>query len=148
MPGPSRPYGLDARRRLSSVALKAFLRAANHWGLSDEETADLMGERDPARLERWRKAAFSGRRVTLSDDRLYRLGLAVGIYGDLRVMLPDDAAAGRWLRAANTGPGFSGAAPLSVMRANGIAGLEQTRLYLNGFTGSLDFGRGIPPPKP
>ena len=75
------------RERLSEVAIKAFLALMKAWGLSNAESAGLLGV-SASSLDRIKR----GSRPALSQDQLTRVSALVGIYKGLHLLFVDGAA--------------------------------------------------------
>lgn len=118
------------RRRLTRSALPALLRLASAWGLTDQQTADLLGGVSLSTLRRWRKAGPDD----LGVDGLTRASYLLGIYRALHVLL-DEANADRWMTRPNAAPLFGGRTPLDVVLRGGIPALDAVRRHLDGVRG-------------
>lgn len=143
MPTRTRPRTSDAppdleldlrdpatRRRMTQSALPALLRLTDAWGLTDQQTADLLGGLSLSTLRRWRRSTPED----LGIDGLTRASYVLGIYRALHVVL-DDANADRWMTLPNDGPMFAGRTPLEVALRGGIPALDRVRAHLDGVRG-------------
>lgn len=117
---------------LDAVALKAYRRLSEAWGLTDDEAAALA-DAPPRTWARMKRDGWAGR---LSQDQRLRLSGLVGLYKGLRLYFSDDVA-DRWVKRANTGPLFRGASPLAFMRAGGLPAILRTRDYVDALRGGV-----------
>ncbi|MCX7353851.1 MAG: DUF2384 domain-containing protein [Alphaproteobacteria bacterium] len=122
----------EDRKRLTSVALKAFRRLAEHWELSNAESASLLGV-SVTTWERIKRGAWDG---DLTQDQLTRVSALVGIFKGLRLLFADDMET-RWLRLKNSGPLFNRAAPVDAMVEGGIPLMLEVRRYVDATRGGL-----------
>jgi hypothetical protein len=122
----------EDRKRLTSVALKAFRRLAEHWELSNAESASLLGV-SVTTWERIKRGAWDG---DLTQDQLTRVSALVGIFKGLRLLFADDMET-RWLRLKNSGPLFNRATPVDAMVEGGIPLMLEVRRYVDATRGGL-----------
>ncbi len=118
------------RRRLSAAALPAIWRLVDAWGVTDAQTADLLGGISLSTLRRWRREPPED----LGVDGLTRASYLLGIYRALHVIL-DDENADRWMTLPNDGPLFGGRTPLDVVGRGGIPALDRVRAHLDAVRG-------------
>src|SRR5437763_11161336 len=97
--------------RLSGPALRTFFSIAEAWRLSNDESMCLLGEPRRSTYFEWKRAG-DGR---LDRDTLEGISYILGIYKALQILLPDPAAADRWVRTPNTAPLFGGQSALARM---------------------------------
>lgn len=105
------------------VALNAFSRIAELWDLSEPERMRLLGLA-PETYYR----LHSGRH--LSHDLLERISYILGIFKNLQILLPQDAA-DQWVRKPNRAPLFSGSSALDRMLSGNVSDLYEVRKYLD-----------------
>ena len=120
---------LETRERLSQSAADGFFAIADKWGLSMEQSGDLLGGTPRSSLYKMRTAAG-----TLRQDELMRISYVVGIYKALHILLSDELA-DRWMTSPNDNVLFGGGAPLSYAIRTGIPGLQQVRSLLDAARG-------------
>lgn len=120
------------RARLSSVALKAYRRLVDAWGLTGHEAAGLLD----VSTSTWERLKQDGRERPLSQDQLTRISALVGIYKGLHLLFADDMA-DRWPRLDNRGPLFARASPISSMLRGGIPQMLDVRRYVDAVRGGL-----------
>lgn len=92
---------------------QAMARAAvtllAHWGVPDVPPDSLL---DGA-----------------SGERTERAAVLLGIHAALRQIFPDGDRAARWVGEKNAA--FDGKSALDVMQADGLAGMQRVKAYLN-----------------
>jgi hypothetical protein len=116
-----------ARKALSGPMLRRFLRIAELWGLSVNEQMTLLGVASRSTFFRWKRTED----VVLPKDTLERIAYIIGIYGVLRIILPDERAAHAWIRQPNAAPLFGGRSALSRMLSGHVSDLYVVRQYLD-----------------
>jgi len=119
------------RARLSTVALKAFIALAQHWKLTNQEAAMLLGV-SGSTWDRIKK----GSRPTLNQDQLTRISAVVGVYKGLHLLFADGMA-DRWPRLQNKGPLFEGSTPIAAMVEGGIPLMLDVRRYVDAVRGGI-----------
>lgn len=120
------------RKRLTAVALKAFRKLAEHWVLSNPESAALLG----VSVSTWERIKRDVWDSTLSQDQLTRVSALTGIYKGLHLLFADDMAE-RWPRLENRGPLFDHSSPIDAMIAGGIPHMIEVRRYIDAVRGGL-----------
>ena len=116
--------GDDVTDEEAAAGLRAVVNICRNWGLSDDESAGLVGAA-PRSFARW-KAGASAR---LSQDQLTRLSNLVGIHKALRILFTDSPRSYAWITAPNDA--FAGKTALAVMLAGGLPGIMRVRRYLD-----------------
>lgn len=119
------------RKRMSTPAMRSFLKIGQAWNLSVDEQRGLLGW--PAASTYYKYKA--GEVGTLSYDMLTRISLLLGIYEALHILYPDASLADRWVKLPNSNPMYGGKPALSLMVDGGIDGLTQTRRLLDARRG-------------
>jgi len=117
----------DDRRRLSGPGLRAFLRIAQQWDLTEGDQYRLLGMADGDLAEESR-AAMRGEMIELPVSVLLRISAILGVYGALRTIFQEPKRAASWIRAPNEA--FGGEAALEIMLSGELAGLMRVRRYL------------------
>lgn len=115
---------------INAVALKAYARVAEAWGLSLREAAGLA-DMSESTWKRARKPGFSGE---LTRDQLLRLSAVIGIYKSLELYF-SDALARSWFTRLNTGPLFGGTRPIDTAIEGGLPQILAIRTYLDALRG-------------
>jgi len=134
---PLAPAGLQTfaagsdRKRLSGVAIRAYLALTKQWALSNLEAAQLLGVSGST----WDRIK-SGRRPVLSQDQLTRISALVGVYKGLHLLFADDMA-DRWMRLKNSGPLFEKETPIQAMLVGGIPLMLDVRRYVDAVRGGI-----------
>jgi hypothetical protein len=115
-------------------AFRTFFRIAEFWKLSPDEQMTLLGLTSRSTYYKWKNTPPR----TLTPDLLERMSYLFGIFKALQVLLPDPAAADRWLRAPNDAPLFGGRSALDRMLSGQVADLYVVRKYLDAERGGWD----------
>lgn len=115
-----------------AVALKAFARIAEAWGLPLREAAALA-DMSESTWKRARKPGYSGE---LTHDQMLRLSALVGLYKALELYF-NMPLSRDWVRLPNRGPQFDGARPVDRMIADGLPGILRTRDHLDALRGGV-----------
>ncbi len=110
----------------AKVALKAFFRIADAWGLDTEEQMMLLGGQTST-YRQWRDGHIS---EGLPTETLERISLVLNIYAALHTLLPDAALADAWPRRPNSAPLFGGGDALAKMLSGTLNDLRSVALYL------------------
>lgn len=113
------------------AGLRAFFRIASLWDLSVDEQITLLGAPARSTYFKWKREGAE----TLPRDVLERISYLLGIYKDLQLLLPDEAAADGWVRRANDALPFGGASALERMLSGNVADLYEVRRYLDAERG-------------
>jgi hypothetical protein len=122
----------DSRARLSGTALKAYVRLAEKWGLSNAEAAALLG----VSLSTWERTKRGGRAEPLSQDQLTRVSALVGTFKGLHLLFADSMA-DRWPQLPNKGPLFGSKRPIDAMIEGGIPRMLEVRRYIDAVRGGI-----------
>jgi hypothetical protein len=126
-------FSVDADRvRLSGVALKAYRRLVDQWGLTGQQAAALLD----VSTSTWERLKQDGKDKSLSQDQLTRISAMVGIYKGLHLLFADDMA-DRWPRLENRGPLFARRSPIESMLKGGIPQMLEVRRYVDAVRGGL-----------
>jgi hypothetical protein len=115
-----------------AVLVRAVVRAAELWGLSNDEAAALF-DVPRATWGRMKADAFRGR---LDQDKVTRASLLIGIFKGLRLLFNGPLTYG-WPKAPNRGPLFAGRTPVEVMIAGGIPAMAEVRQHVDALRGGL-----------
>ena len=111
-----------------SALAKMVMALLDHWNLSTEDQAALLGiaTSNRAALSNYR----SGKPVGTSRDQYERVGHLLGIHKNLRLLFPQDPElAYRWMSTRNKA--FDNLTPVEVVKEWGFAGLLMVRGYLD-----------------
>ena len=120
------------RSRLSGTATKAFARLVKAWGLSNPESAALLGVSQST----WERMKRGARAEALSQDQLTRVSALVGMFKGLNLLFADDMA-DRWPQLPNTGPLFENKRPIDAMIEGGIPRMLEIRRYIDAVRGGI-----------
>ncbi|MGV8832594.1 MAG: antitoxin Xre-like helix-turn-helix domain-containing protein [Devosia sp.] len=126
-------FSIEAdRARLSVVALKAYLRLVEQWGLTGQQAAALLDVSSST----WERMKARGKDRPLSQDQMTRISALVGIYKGLHLLFAD-AMADDWPKLANSGPLFARSTPIEAMVRGGIPQMLEVRRYIDAVRGGL-----------
>lgn len=114
----------------NAIALKAYFGITHKWKLSAEEERILLGA-TPATFYRWKK----NKDGSLTQDTLERISYVLGIYKALRILLPTEDAANKWIKKPNTAPLFGGKSALDKLLVGRVIDLADVRRYLDAERG-------------
>ena len=128
----ARENGVQPVTKPGEVAaiVKAVVRVAEHWRLSDCEAAGLLGV-GPRTWSRMKSATFNG---TLNRDRVTRASLIIGIYKGLRLLF-NGPLTHDWPTLPNKGDLYAGGRPIDFMIAGGIPAMALVRQQVDGLLG-------------
>ncbi|WP_210259953.1 MbcA/ParS/Xre antitoxin family protein [Martelella sp. HB161492] len=115
---------------VNTVALKAYARIAEAWGLSLKQAAGLA-DMSESTWKRARKPDFAGE---LTKDQLLRLSAVIGIYKSLELYFSEPLARS-WFTRPNTGPLFGGSRPIDTAIEGGLPQILSVRTYLDALRG-------------
>jgi hypothetical protein len=124
------PVSTFDRKRVDTVALKAFFNLAAEWQLTPADQLVLLGQPSRRTFYRWRAGDVAG----LPADTLERISVLLGTYKSLQILLPIKERANTWVKRANAA--FGGRSALEVMRAGRVDDLYQVRRHLDAARGS------------
>ncbi|MBV9083483.1 MAG: DUF2384 domain-containing protein [Acidobacteriaceae bacterium] len=119
------------RERLSGSAIKAFLKIAGKWGLTESQARGLLGGIASSTFHTWKSEP---KKQKLTQDTLLRISLVIGIYKALHIYFGEEWA-DRWVRLGNRGAMFGGNAPIEYMIRQGQPGMFQVRRMLDSWRG-------------
>jgi hypothetical protein len=114
----------------NAIALKAFFNITCKWGLASEQESVLLGV-PLSTLYRWK----SKRDGALTPDNLERISYVLGIYKALRILLPTEEAANKWVKKANSAYLFNGKSALDKFMKGHVIDLADVRRYLDAERG-------------
>ncbi len=110
-----------------SIALGAFFKICEAWGLQENEKRTLLGSPSRTTYFSWKR----GDNAKLSHDTLERISYILGIYKALQILLPEPNIADNWIKKNNNASMFNGASALSKMLSGNVADLYIVRQYLD-----------------
>ena len=120
---------LSDPKRISTV-VKAIVRIAEAWSLSNAEAASLF-DVPTATWGRMKAGAFKG---NLDQDKMMRASLLIGIFKGLRLLFNGPLEKG-WPKQPNAGVAFAGRAPVDKMIAGGIPAMMAVRRHIDALRG-------------
>jgi hypothetical protein len=124
-----RQIDLAAAPDRDAVALRAFFRLAELWGLNMEQARLLLGRPSRATMYNWK----AGKARTVPHDTLRRISYLLGIYKALQILYQDPQLADSWIRRPNAA--FGGQSALERMLAGDVADLAAVRAHLDAARG-------------
>ena len=122
---------LKVREQLSGGAIKAFVKIAGKWGLTESQARGLLGGIASSTFHAWKSEPKTQK---LSQDTLLRISLVLGIYKALQIYFGEELA-DRWVTLDNRGSMFAGNAPIDYMIRQGQPGMYQVRRMLDAWRG-------------
>lgn len=114
----------------NAIALKAFFGITHKWKLAPDQERTLLGT-TPATFYRWKK----NKDGSLTQDTLERISYVLGIYKALRILLPSENAANKWIKKPNKAPLFGGKSALDKLLVGRVIDLADVRRYLDAERG-------------
>ena len=124
-----RQIDLAAAPDRDGVALRAFFRLVELWGLSMDQARQLLGRPSRATMYNWK----AGKARTLPHDTLRRISYLLGIYNALQILDRDPQLAEAWIRRPNAA--FGGQSALERMLAGDVTDLAAVRAHLDAARG-------------
>jgi Protein of unknown function (DUF2384) len=118
-----------AEAHQDDVALRAFFRLTELWGLTMEQARLLLGRPSRATLYNWK----AGRVRSVPYDTLRRVSYLLGIYKALQILYCDPQLADAWISRPNAA--FGGQSALERMLAGDLADLAAVRAHLDAARG-------------
>ncbi|MFK8076622.1 MAG: antitoxin Xre/MbcA/ParS toxin-binding domain-containing protein [Granulosicoccus sp.] len=133
MPKAQSLNAIDSEK-ISTAALRTFLKIIDAWGLSQNEAMTILGYDENTRSTyfKWKRKPHS---VKLQKEKLERLSYIFGIYKALQVLLPNESSADAWVKKPNSAPLFNGDTALNRMLSGNVADLYVVRRYLDAERG-------------
>lgn len=122
----------NARERLSATAIKAFVKIAGRWDLTESQARGLLGGIASSTFHAWKTEP---KKQKLTQDTLVRISLVIGIYKALHMYFGEEWA-DRWVTLGNRGSLFAGSAPVEYMIRQGQPGMLQVRRMLDAWHGA------------
>lgn len=114
-------------------ALRTFNNITQHWQLTPEESARLLGT-PVSTFYRWRRQP---EKASMDQDKLERLSYVFGIFKALRLIYSDESVADGWLDRPNSNPLFGGEPPRRRLLHGQVADLFQIRQHLDARRGVI-----------
>ena len=119
-----------ADRDKIAAIVKAVVRAADAWNLSNSEAAALF-DVPSATWSRMKSGTYKG---VLDQDKVTRASLLVGLFKGLRLLF-NGPLTYDWPKTANSGPGFNGKSPVQIMCEGGIPAMLKVRQHIDALRG-------------
>lgn len=109
---------------------RAVIRLFDRWGVSDAQSAVLLGDISERTFKRWKKGELGRPGVDLAA----RLSNLLGIHKALRMLYTEAERGYRWINSPNRA--FGDATPLAVMLRGQLTDLMRVRRYLDSYRGA------------
>jgi hypothetical protein len=111
-----------------SVALTAFFKIADQWGLTTRQQKILLGLANDSTFYNYQRAPEGAR---IDCDKLERISYILGIFKDLQILFSDQKSILEWIKKPNGAEPFCGKSALDFMTERGrIIDLYRVRQYL------------------
>jgi hypothetical protein len=120
----------EVQKRLSTPAIKVFLKIRELWDLRDEDARRLLGGISNGAFYDLKKKV----RGTLDQDRLTRISILTGVFKALNILYGKKLA-DRWIQLPNENPMFEGESPLTYMIKGGLPAMMRVRQLLDSRRG-------------
>jgi len=115
-----------------AVIVKAIVRVADAWNLSNAEAAALFDVPDTT----WKQMKSGTYKGILDQDKVTRASLLIGLFKGLRLLFNGPLTYG-WPKTANAGPGFNEKSPVQIMCEGGIPAMMKVRQHIDALRGGL-----------
>lgn len=123
--------GDEARK--TQVALDAFFRLVDFWGLDTQQAMTLLGVTSRSTYMSWKAKTPT----KLSPDTLERISYLLGMHKALRILFSRDEQSVRdWVKAPNSNPLFGNKSALDRMLSGRVADLYEVRRFLDAQRGA------------
>lgn len=124
---------LDSGTHRTQVALDAFFRLVDFWGLTVAQAMILLGVTSRSTYMSW-KAKVPAR---LAPDAMERISYLLGIHKALRILFSrNEQSVREWVKAPNNNPLFGGRPALERMLSGRVADLYEVRRFLDAQRGA------------
>jgi hypothetical protein len=127
-----------ATHHLGAPGLRAFYEIAERWKLSDRQQAELLGVDELSTGREWKRRAQAREEVILGAETLRRIGLIIGVFRAINVLLPDPNLADRWMHTPNDASIFEGRTAVDRITDESANGLIVVHQYLTAQCGGLE----------
>jgi hypothetical protein len=123
---------LESRKRLTDTGVKAFIKLAKKWALTNPEAAALLGVSPST----WDRIKRGDRSEALNQDQLTRISALIGTFKGLHLLFADQMA-DQWPQLSNKGSLFGNRRPIDAMIEGGIPRMLEVRRYIDAVRGGL-----------
>lgn len=122
----------DNDTRRAQVALDAFFRLMDFWGLTVAQAMTLLGIPSRSTYMSWKARAPA----KLAPDAMERISYLLGIHKALRILFSrNEQSVREWIKAPNSNPLFGGRPALERMLSGRVADLYEVRRFLDAQRG-------------
>ncbi len=122
---------LNQRRQINAV-VKAVVRTAEAWKLTNSEAAALF-DVPSATWSRMKAGIYKG---NLDQDKVTRASLMIGLFKGLRLLFNGPLTYG-WPKTINEGQEFNGRTPVEAMIEGGIPAMMRVRQHVDALRGGV-----------
>lgn len=123
----------NAETRKTQVALNAFFRLVDFWGLDTRQTMTLLGVPSRSTFMSWKAKAPA----KLPPDTMERISYLLGVHKALRILFSRDEQSVRdWIKTPNSNPLFGNNSALDRMLSGRVADLYEVRRFLDAQRGT------------
>ena len=124
---------LDDEKQKTHVALNAFFRLVDFWGLNTQQAMTLLGVPSRSTFMSWKAKAPA----KLPPDTMERISYLLGMHKALRILFSRDEQSVRdWIKAPNGNPLFGNKSALDRMLSGRVADLYEVRRFLDAQRGA------------
>lgn len=124
---------LDSDTRRTQVALDAFFRLMDFWGLTVAQAMTLLGVTSRSTYMSWKAKAPA----RLAPDTMERISYLLGIHKALRILFSrNEQSVREWVKVPNSNPLFGGRPALERMLSGRVADLYEVRRFLDAQRGA------------
>lgn len=120
-------------KKVASVALQFFFNLSKQWKLTAEQERILLGSPSETKFISWKINQSANQ---LDSNIIERISYLMDIQKALLLLLPQPAAANRWVKRPNSAALFKGESALYYMLQGNISNLEDVRRYLDKYLNS------------
>lgn len=123
----------DSGTHRTQVALDAFFRLVDFWGLTVAQAMILLGVTSRSTYMSWKARAPA----RLAPDAMERISYLLGIHKALRILFSrSEQSVREWVKAPNSNPLFGGRPALERMLSGRVADLYEVRRFLDAQRGA------------
>lgn len=122
----------DDEARKTRVALDAFFRLVDFWGLDTQQAMTLLGVTSRSTYMSWKAKAPA----KLAPDTMERISYLLGTHKALRILFSrDERSVREWVKSPNSNPLFGNKSALDRMLSGRVADLYEVRRFLDAQRG-------------
>ena len=123
----------DNETQKTQVALDAFFRLVDFWGLDTRQAMTLLGVPSRSTFMSWKAKAPA----KLPPDTMERISYLLGMHKALRILFSRNEQSVRdWIKTPNSNPLFGNKSALDRMLSGRVADLYEVRRFLDAQRGA------------